>query len=292
MTTQPYSAALLALDLGTSAAQLRCCAGLRRLGVSRVVLALSAPLHDVPGLNDSIRQLLHAGLDERKAALEQQGFAVETEILLGEPHAAAAILAREKNCDLLVAGSRVRSLAGDILLGGIAGDLLHYCCAPLLLLRFPADDNESCACPLTALERVLFATDFSDNAEHAWSHLLRLVAGGVKDVVLLHVQDSRKIPESDPEQLKTYNEIDTQRLERLKDELLARGAQTVSLELPYGVPAKVLLDRSRQGDLSLMVMGRQGRGYLRELLVGSTSHAIARHAPVPLLLVPMAAAEA
>jgi hypothetical protein len=33
-------------------------------------------------------------------------------------------------------------------------------------------------------------------------------------------------------------------------------------------------------------MGRQGRGYLRERLVGSTSHA-----PVPLLLVPIAAAE-
>ena len=292
MTTQPYSAALLALDLGTSAAQLRCCAGLKRLGVSRVVLALSAPLHEVPGLHESIQQLLQAGLDERKAALEQQGFAVETDILLGEPHAAAAKLAREKTCDLLVVGSRVRSLAGDILLGGVAGDLLHYSRAPLLLMRFSPDGEETCACPLASLDRVLFATDFSDNAERAWGHLIRLVEGGAKDVVLLHVQDSRKIPESDPEQLKIYNEIDTQRLERLKEDLLARGAQTVALELPYGVPAKVLLDRSRQGDLSLMVLGRQGRGYLRELLVGSTSHAVARHAPVPLLLVPMTVADA
>jgi nucleotide-binding universal stress UspA family protein len=292
MQPQPCSAALLALDLGQPTAPLRCCAGLKRLGVSRIVLALAAHLHDVRGLRDRIQDLLQSELVERKGVLENQGFTVETGILLGDAHSAVARMAAEKNCDLVVVGSRVHSLAGDILLGGVAGDLLHYGREPLLLLRFPHEAPEACACPLTALDRVLFATDFSDNAEHAWTHLLGLVEGGVKDVVLLHVQDSRKIPESDAEQLRTYNEIDTQRLERLRDVLVERGAASVAIELPYGHPAKILLDRSRQGDLSLMVLGRQGRGYLHELFVGSTSHAIARHSPVPLLLVPMPAAEA
>ena len=36
----------------------------------------------------------------------------------------------------------------------------------------------------------------------------------------------------------------------------------------------------------MVVMGTQGRGFFGELLLGSVSHAVARQATVPVLLVP------
>jgi nucleotide-binding universal stress UspA family protein len=36
----------------------------------------------------------------------------------------------------------------------------------------------------------------------------------------------------------------------------------------------------------LIVMGRQGRGPIPEIFLGSVSHNMVRHAPIPVLLVP------
>ena len=47
----------------------------------------------------------------------------------------------------------------------------------------------------------------------------------------------------------------------------------------------IATDLSRES-VSLTVMGSQGRGHLGELFLGSVSHNVARHAPVPVLLIP------
>jgi nucleotide-binding universal stress UspA family protein len=60
----------------------------------------------------------------------------------------------------------------------------------------------------------------------------------------------------------------------------------VRIELPYGSPKKEIVARTKRDDVSLVVMGSQGRGYLAELFLGSVSHAVARHSEVPVLLIP------
>ncbi|MBW6509160.1 MAG: universal stress protein [Desulfuromonadales bacterium] len=37
----------------------------------------------------------------------------------------------------------------------------------------------------------------------------------------------------------------------------------------------------------MVVMGTQGRGFVREFFLGSVSHNVVRHSPVPVLLIPM-----
>ncbi len=54
----------------------------------------------------------------------------------------------------------------------------------------------------------------------------------------------------------------------------------------HGLAKQKIVERSRQGDLSLPVIGSQLRGYFGEVLLGSVSHVVARRSPVPVLLVP------
>ena len=139
---------------------------------------------------------------------------------------------------------------------------------------------------MVPIRRILFPTDFSDNAEHAFSYVGKIAECGAECITLLHVQDKGKIDWHLKDRLDEFNRIDTKRLERLKAELVKRGVQDVGIELPYGSPKKEIIDRTKQDDVSLVVMGSQERGYLAELLLGSVSHAVARHSEAPVLLVP------
>ena len=282
-----FNKALIATDLSDSSEQLvRCTGGLRTLGVQEIVLGFCIRLHEVQGVRANVEDILKPDLDRQRAALERQGYAVKAELLLGDPHVEVNRLADAKDCELVVVGSRVHSLAGEVFLGGLAGEILHHCRQPLLVLRLSADKDLRRACPLTTLDRVLFPTDFSENAEHAFPAVIRLVEDGLKSVVLLHVQDRTKLDRHLKDRLEEFNAIDKERLERLKEHLLSKGAQDVQVELPYGLPTEEILRRTRRGDISLVVMGSQGRGFFSEVFLGTVSHNIARHAPVPVLLIP------
>jgi nucleotide-binding universal stress UspA family protein len=52
-----------------------------------------------------------------------------------------------------------------------------------------------------------------------------------------------------------------------------------------GQPAKVILDRLRQGRHDLLVMGTRGHGRVGSALLGSVSQAVLRAAQVPVLVV-------
>jgi len=207
-------------------------------------------------------------------------------MLLGDPRVEVNRAAKDKGCDLVVVGSRVHSLAREVLLGGTAGEVLHSCRLPLLVARIHEDKDCQRECPLASLDRVLFPTDFSEDAEHTFQTVRKLTAGGVKSVVLMHVQDRTKIGRHLKERLEEFNAIDSERLERMKEQLTSQGAEGVQVELPYGLPIEEILRRTRLGDISLVVMGSQGRGFFSEVFLGSVSHNVARHAPVPTLLIP------
>lgn len=135
------------------------------------------------------------------------------------------------------------------------------------------------------VDRILFPTDFSDNAEHAFSTVKGLVANGAKHLTLLHVQDKEKISRHLADRLPEFDGIDRERLERMKNDLPGYTGK-VDCELSYGHPASDIVARARKGDISLVVMGSQGRGFVGEVFLGSVSHLVARQAPASVLLVP------
>lgn len=72
----------------------------------------------------------------------------------------------------------------------------------------------------------------------------------------------------------------------LKAKLMEKGAKQVKIASPYGSPISEILKESQQDDYSLIVMGSQGRGFIKEVFLGSVSHNVVRLATLPVLLIP------
>jgi nucleotide-binding universal stress UspA family protein len=286
-----FSKMLVATDLSEASDRVICTlGGLKALGTREALLIHCFNIRDVGSLADTLMEQARPAFEKQKKVLEDQGFRVTAKMVLGLPHIEINRQADEHDCSLIVVGSHGETMAGEIMLGGVASAVIHSATRPVLILRLRLKDEDGrsvCEEPTcNPLGHVLFPTDFSDNAEHAFSYVQRIAECGAKRITLLHVQDQIKIDRHLKDRLEEFNRIDTERLERLKAELVKRGVQDVRIELPYGSPKKEIVARTKRDDVSLVVMGSQGRGYLAELFLGSVSHAVARHSEVPVLLIP------
>ena len=60
---------------------------------------------------------------------------------------------------------------------------------------------------------------------------------------------------------------------------------SVSTVLSHGPVRPALLRQIKTGDHDLLIMGSRGRGAVRSVLLGSVSHYVLHHSPVPVLIV-------
>jgi nucleotide-binding universal stress UspA family protein len=82
-------------------------------------------------------------------------------------------------------------------------------------------------------------------------------------------------------ELRTYH----QQLQALADGLRGRGVETTALLL-RGPTVETLLEKSKELQAGLIVLGSHGRGAVYSLLVGSVAEGVVRRSSVPVLLVP------
>lgn len=231
-------------------------------------------------------------IERQKEDLEGLGFTVESRISPGNAKREINRIAEEEGFSLVVVGSQGRSLLGGAFLGGVAHEVMLGTRKPLLIIRLQVDDQKHLSVTGIAedgvVKRILFATDFSPGAEGAFAHLEQLIATGkVKHIELLHVQDRSHIEPHLVERLDEFNTIDKDRLEEMKSRLASGNKVKIDTKLIYGDPHTEILRELEENDATMVMMGTQGRGFLRELFVGSVSQYIARRAQVPVFLIPI-----
>jgi nucleotide-binding universal stress UspA family protein len=269
---------------------IECVRSLARVGSRRATLIHVFHVRDVGGLYGSLQKFLLPKLEEQARILRDAGFEVEIETPLGIPFYEIHRVASQRSADLVVVGSLGASLAQEVLLGSTAHSVLQNARFPTLLIRLEITrENGGYRCKTICenlFRHILFPTDFSDNAEHAFLYLEHIVRETKSQVTLLHVQDESKIERHLRHRLEEFNQIDAERLERMKSRLEQCGAAGVAMEIPYGSPTKMILERARSSTFSLIVMGSQGRGIIQEVLMGSVANNVARLAPLPVLFVP------
>jgi nucleotide-binding universal stress UspA family protein len=145
-------------------------------------------------------------------------------------------------------------------------------------------------------KKILFCTDFSKNADFAFSYALNIAEGNPEsELVILHI-----IPEVDAQFWKTYiyevDKVDEKAKadidEKVKATYLDRMPQgmTHSVRMAVGRADLKILEIASELKADLIIMGRQGRSGVDVLLFGKTAEHILRKALCPVLIVPGAPA--
>ncbi|HMO50149.1 MAG TPA: universal stress protein [Kiritimatiellia bacterium] len=280
-----FNRALIATDLSAASDRVvRSASALKAWGTTEVVLLRCLQLPDLPVVDSGVGgDFLVRQLDEQKKLLEAAGFTVQADVRTGSPKLEIMRAAHDHRASLVVVGSHGASMAKELLLGGVAAAVIHACTKPVLIVRTGEDMRETGA---DVLRHVLFPTDFSAPAEHAERYLMRLIQAGVRRVTLLHVQDPRHIDPHRVHRLDEFNAIDANRLENVKQRVSHGPAETITTCIRYGNPLEEITRFARENEVSLVVMSSQGKGFIKELFLGSVSHHVVRHADVPVLLIP------
>lgn len=267
-----------------SDALIQCLAGLKSIGTEEVVLIHVIHVADTPGLDDLLIEDVGLGLERQKSALEGLGMKVTLEMPFGVPAHSIEESAVKHDVSAILIGSHGKGVLQAATLGSVSSQLLHQTRRPVLLARMDLVlEGKSEALCKRMFEKVLFPTDFSETAERALDYLGKVALETGCPVTLMHVLAGQ---EYDPDEVERQEESARYLLEAKMRRLKTLGAAEVVIELVHGKPAEVIVARTRTGDYSITVMGRQGKGLLREIFLGSTANEVARHAGVPILFIP------
>lgn len=283
---------LIANDLSqASHALINCLEGLRAFGAEECLLLQCMDVKSPASSSVSFAKgVLENLLQNEKTVLEKMGYRVETRIVEGAAKNEIHRIATEENYSMIIVGAQEYSLASELLLGGLAYEVIYFARKPVLLIRMEMGSDEELSCRKSIgcdfSNHILYPTDFSENAYQAFGYVIEMVAHGVKKVTLMHVQDRYRIHPYLEARLDEFNRIDAERLERLKEILQQHGNVDVEILIKYGSPSVEVLKAVSELNVQLVIMGSQGRGYVKEFFLGSVSHHLARHSTSSVLLIP------
>ena len=137
--------------------------------------------------------------------------------------------------------------------------------------------------------KILIPVDGSEQALLAVQHAVRLVEAGLKARFLVaNVQEGATLYEMvvahDPEVLQKVSAGAGHDLMRSAVHRLQAAGVPVEQEVGSGDPAHVLVDIIERNGCEAVIMCTHGGG-LRAAVMGSVSHAMVQHSPVPVTLV-------
>ncbi len=289
-----FKTIVLATDLSLAWDEIVACAGeFKALGCSQVILTYVISVKFMMGMEGKLKAEARPKLEAQKAILEAQGLKVAIEVPTGLPAYTLNEAARCQGAGLIVVGSHGQSLWREGVLGCVTCALLHHTDHPVLLLNVNIKEGlaaGTCRIQATALLRhVLFPTDFSEIARRACLYVEYLASKGARRVTLLNALDVPGRGETYPS---GYQEIAVSVARNLlaqwKQRLLKAGVSEVHDRFEPGHPIPAILHVLESQDISLIVMGTQGKGFIKEIFLGSVAHNISRLAKCPVLLIPPA----
>lgn len=287
-----FSKMIMISEISTAFPEMiKCIGGMKTLGTKECLLVQGFNPKDVDdGVSTylNLDSMFDDNLKKQTEILKVQGFEVTTRIVSGNQKNAINHIAVAEECDIIVINTAKHSLIGALFLDGVANNVINNSTIPVLLIREPDNSNELGNIPQKCdlNNHILFPTDFSENADIAFEYVKNMVQKGVPKVTILHVQDQSKIEPYLTGRLTEFNEIDNERLLKLKEDLLAISDIDVDMLIPFGSPTSEIMKIIDEQKISMVVMGTQGRGFIKEIFVGSVSHNIARQAPTSVLLIP------
>jgi nucleotide-binding universal stress UspA family protein len=241
------------------------------------------------GGGDISDSMFHSGennlLREEKRRLENlsQNLRVTTAVKTSSDTAGAIIeTAEERGVSLIVIGARGNSLVEGILLGSVSMAVLRRSRTNVLIMRHKIIEDMKAKtyemfCPMILL-RVLCPVDFSRYSEEAITLLSR--TKGVREVILLHIVSQGETETEIEEAVqKAKGQIET-----IRSNLAAQGIGVRTI-IRRGNPTFEITGIADEEDVSVIWMSSHGKGWFRELLLGSTAYTVAMNAKRPVIII-------
>lgn len=154
------------------------------------------------------------------------------------------------------------------------------------------------------IKKILYATDLSETARHAYGYTASLANRYGAGVTILHVLEETSsyrdslvvniIGEDKWRQLRKANE--KQAVEMIKKRLQS-FCEEASTQLPtcpfitdnvvvrIGHPVEEIVKMAENEDFDLVIMGAHGQGLLEDAMIGSTSRRVLRRCKKPVLVI-------
>jgi nucleotide-binding universal stress UspA family protein len=165
--------------------------------------------------------------------------------------------------------------------------------------------------PDIQIKKILYATDLSESAVHAFAYAVSLANLYGAGITILHVLAeypgeefiTNMISADTWEAIKQRNFAGArdqligkrrgqtalkQALEAFSEEAQAGDEQTFVTDeilIESGHPAEVIVESAKKQNCDLIVMGTHGQSALAEVLIGSTARWVVRHSPIPVLVI-------
>jgi len=194
----------------------------------------------------------------------------------GEPHRRINGVAGTVGADLTIVGSRGKSPLENRIIGSTARNLTRTTIVPLLVNRIERGVDDPEVVRKRLFRRVLFATDFSENADRAFEAFSYL-RHATSEVTLVHVRTPKDPDPTDDDPV--------DRLAELAGQLDQWGIET-DTEIRQGDPADEILAVEKSMNATMTLLGSRGHSRLRRLLLGSVTEDVVANAEANVLVVP------
>jgi len=213
----------------------------------------------------------------RKGYLEGIRYRISVE--KGEVWPVVSRMVEEERIDLVVVGTHGRSGFGKMLLGSVAEKIFRQARCPVLTIG----PNVQPSFPFTAQARsVLFPTDFSPQAEHAFPYAFSLAQEHQAHLIFLHVvQPTGSEATFNNDRALRYTSA------RLR-ELMARAAglaQEPEFIVETGDAAEAIVKVATDRRAEVVVLGVRGPARWSDRIGWSTAYSVVREARCPVLTV-------
>ena len=205
---------------------------------------------------------------ENLASVKEQAVAVgaecDTAVHTGDsPYRIIVDEAKKNGSELIIMGRRGRTGIAKVAMGSVTARVIgHAPCDVLVVPRAGADDYQ----------KILVATDGSPHGEAAAAEAIKMAKKTDGSIIALSVARSdAKIPEAEQSVLKVKQMAEA--------ESIACETLTVT-----GKNYVEIVEKAKEKDASLIVVGCHGRTGLGRLLMGSVTERVIGHAPCAVLV--------
>ena len=166
--------------------------------------------------------------------------------------------------------------------------------------------------PNIQIKKILYATDLSETAVHAFSYAVSLANIYGASITILHVLAEFPGEEFVTNMINTdtWEEIKSRHYSEARNRLIDKKRDHVALKevleafseeskadaedqtfvtdeilIKTGAPAEIIVQTAKERNCDLIVMGTHGRGVIADVLIGSTAKWVVRQSLTPVLVI-------